>query len=50
MIGLGENTLDSVSLSTLSDEELGEKIKTTDVFSRIAPQDKLRIIRILKSQ
>jgi P-type Ca2+ transporter type 2C len=50
MIGLGENTLDSVGLSLLSDEELGEKIKTTDVFSRIAPQDKLRIIRILKSQ
>ncbi|MBP7773651.1 cation-translocating P-type ATPase [Candidatus Gracilibacteria bacterium] len=50
MIGLGKNTLDATMLSTLSDEELGEKLKTIDVFSRIAPQDKLRIIRILKTQ
>ena len=50
MIGLGKNTLDATKLSTLSDEELSEKLKTTDVFSRIAPQDKLRIVRILKSQ
>lgn len=34
----------------MSDDELGEKLKTVDVFSRIAPQDKLRIVRILKSQ
>jgi Ca2+-transporting ATPase len=50
MIGLGKNTLDATMLSTLSDEELGEKLKTVDVFSRIAPQDKLRIVRILRSQ
>ncbi len=50
MIGLGKNTLDATTLSTLSDEELSEKLKTIDVFSRIAPQDKLRIVRILKSQ
>lgn len=50
MIGLGKNTLDATKLSALSDEELGEKLKTVDVFSRIAPQDKLRIVRILKSQ
>lgn len=50
MIGLGRNTLDATKLSTLSDAELSEKLKTTDVFSRIAPQDKLRIVRILKSQ
>lgn len=50
MIGLGNNTLDATKLSTLSDDELGEKLKTIDVFSRIAPQDKLRIVRILKSQ
>lgn len=29
---------------------LAEKIKTTNIFSRIAPQDKLRIVRILRSQ
>lgn len=42
--------MDATKLSTLTDEELGEHLKKTDVFSRIAPQDKLRIIRILKSQ
>lgn len=50
IIGLGNVTLDATKLSTLSDEELGNKLKTVDVFSRIAPQDKLRIVRILKSQ
>lgn len=50
MIGLGKTTVDATKLSTLSDDELGEKLKNVDVFSRIAPQDKLRIVRILKSQ
>ena len=50
MIGLGNTTLDATKLSTLSDEELSNKLMTVDVFSRIAPQDKLRIVRILKSQ
>lgn len=50
MIGLGNTTIDATKLSTLSDDELSEKLKTVDVFSRIAPQDKLRIVRILKSQ
>lgn len=50
MIGLGKTTLDATKLSNLSDVELGEKLKTIDVFSRIAPQDKLRIVRILRSQ
>lgn len=50
MIGLSGTTLDATKLDTLSDEELGERLKTTDVFSRIAPQDKLRIVRILRSQ
>lgn len=50
MIGLGGATLDATKLSSLTDEELGEKLKKIDVFSRIAPQDKLRIVRILKSQ
>ncbi len=50
MIGLNGTTLDATKLSELNDEELGEKLKTTDVFSRIAPQDKLRIVRILRAQ
>ncbi len=50
MIGLRGETIDATTLSTLSDDELSEKLETVDIFSRIAPQDKLRIVRILKSQ
>ena len=50
MIGLWNKTLDATKLSEMSDEQLNEALKTTDVFSRIAPQDKLRIVRILRWQ
>lgn len=50
MIGLDNHTIDATKLSEMSDEELGETLKTKSVFSRIAPQDKLRIVRILRDQ
>lgn len=50
MIGLDNETIDATKLSEMSDEELSETLKTKSVFSRIAPQDKLRIVRILRAQ
>jgi P-type Ca2+ transporter type 2C len=50
MIGLSWETLDATKLADMSDEELSEKLKHISIFSRIAPQDKLRIIRLLKAQ
>ena len=50
MIGLTGETLDATKLADMSDEELSEKLKYISIFSRIAPQDKLRIIRLLKAQ
>lgn len=50
MIGLTGETIDATALGKMTDEELSEKIKTINIFSRIAPQDKLRIVRILRSQ
>lgn len=50
MIGLDNHTIDATKLSEMSDEELSETLKTKSVFSRIAPQDKLRIVRILRDQ
>lgn len=50
MIGLNNETIDATKLSEMSDEELSETLKTKSVFSRIAPQDKLRIVRILRAQ
>ena len=49
-IGLTGETLDATRLSALTDDDLSEKLKTFSIFSRIAPQDKLRIVRILRSQ
>lgn len=50
MIGLDNHTIDATKLSEMSDEELSETLKTKSVFSRIAPQDKFRIVRILRDQ
>jgi magnesium-transporting ATPase (P-type) len=50
MIGLSGETIDATQLSIMSDEELSEKLTHVSIFSRIAPQDKLRIIRLLKAQ
>ncbi len=50
MIGLTGETIDATTLGNMTDEELAEKIKTINIFSRIAPQDKLRIVRILRTQ
>lgn len=49
-IGLWNKSIDATQLSKLTDEELKEKLSYIDVFSRIAPQDKLRIVSILKSE
>ena len=35
-------------ITAMSDEELGRAVKTTSVFSRITPEHKLRIVRVLK--
>ena len=50
IIGLSGETLDATKLADMGDEELSEKLKYISIFSRIAPQDKLRIVRLLKAQ
>ena len=50
MIGLSGETIDATKLANMSDEELSEKLTYISIFSRIAPQDKLRIVRLLKAQ
>jgi len=47
-IGLKGRSVDSVELQKISDSELSEQIKEISVFSRISPEDKLRIVNILK--
>lgn len=50
MIGLKGNTLDATKIAELSDDDLEKKLENIDVFSRIAPQDKLRIVRLLRKK
>ena len=45
----GDQTLEGVEISSLTDEELQEKVQKTVVFSRIRPQDKYRIVRALQA-
>lgn len=49
-IGLKGRSIDSVELQKMSDEELSNQIGNVSVFSRIAPEDKLRIVNILKEK
>jgi Ca2+-transporting ATPase len=41
--------LTGVDLETLSPAELGHAVKETNVFARVAPQDKLRLVEALKT-
>lgn len=44
----GNTIITGDELDVLSDKELDEKVKTTTVFARVSPSDKLRIIDSLK--
>lgn len=43
-----KNAMTGEELNKISDEELREKVKTTNVFARVAPEHKVRIVDALK--
>ncbi|MBE3068098.1 MAG: HAD-IC family P-type ATPase [Chloroflexi bacterium] len=45
----GDQSLEGPEVAALSDEQLQERVRTTSVFARIRPQDKLRIIKALQA-
>jgi len=45
----GDQSLEGPEVAALSDERLQECVRTTSVFARIRPQDKLRIIKALQA-
>jgi len=45
----GSQTTEGVDIAKMSDEELQTKVDNIAVFSRIRPQDKLRIVRALQA-
>jgi Ca2+-transporting ATPase len=49
-IGLGafQNVLTGAELEALDDEQLTKRIETTNIFARVVPEQKLRIVRALQ--
>ena len=45
----GEAALGGSDLDNLSDDELAEKVKTVNVFARVSPEHKVRIVSAVKS-
>jgi len=45
----GQQSMEGPAVAALSDEELQERVRTTSVFARIRPQDKLRIVKALQA-
>jgi P-type Ca2+ transporter type 2C len=45
----GNQSMEGPEIAALSDEQLQERVRTTTVFARIRPQDKLRIVKALQA-
>jgi len=50
LIANGDQILEGRELATLDDQQLQERVSETVIFSRIRPQDKLRIVRALQAR
>jgi cation-transporting ATPase F len=48
-INFGEHVLNGKKIAVLSDDELAKLVKTTTVFARVAPQDKLRLVKAFQA-
>ena len=48
IIGEGEKALTGLELDELSDDELAEAVRTTSIYARVAPQNKLQIVHALQ--
>jgi P-type Ca2+ transporter type 2C len=45
----GDQSMEGPAVAALNDEQLQERVRTTSVFARIRPQDKLRIVKALQA-
>ncbi|MFN8533079.1 MAG: HAD-IC family P-type ATPase [Dehalococcoidia bacterium] len=46
----GATVVGGAEISTMSDDELAEAVRSVAVYARVAPDDKLRIVRTLREQ
>ncbi len=46
---LSDGVVSGAEMNDLSDQQLAERVKTTNVFARIMPEQKLRIVKALKA-
>ena len=49
-IGDGQTSLTGRDIETMKDDELGEAVTKVDVFARVSPEHKLRLVRALQSK
>jgi Ca2+-transporting ATPase len=49
IVGEGDEAIDGVELDALSDGELAERVKTVNVFARVSPEHKVRIVSAIKA-
>jgi Ca2+-transporting ATPase len=49
-LGLGPGAMSGAELQALTDEELGARLPELHVFGRVAPEDKLRLARLMQQQ
>ncbi len=49
-LGLTGSSLSGKDLDQLTDEQLSERLDTTSVFARVAPEHKLRLVTLLQSR
>ena len=49
-LGLSGGSINGAELASMTDDELTDRIDSTAVFARVAPEHKMRIVRALKSR
>jgi Ca2+-transporting ATPase len=49
LLGKGRHVLTGAQLEAMSDDELKEEVRRTDVFARVSPEHKLRIVNALQA-
>ncbi|MBL8144896.1 MAG: cation-translocating P-type ATPase, partial [Anaerolineae bacterium] len=50
IIGEDQHAITGAELSDMTDEQLGEALQHTSVFARVAPEHKMRLVKVLQNQ